>query len=89
MLLEGLHAEGAVAAAAGKQEADAVGVALSQRAKQHVNRGTPPARLLKVGEDEVPIGDLEVLVGRDDVDVVRLHAHAPSDLLHGYGGVNL
>jgi hypothetical protein len=74
---------------AGEEDADAIGMVRGQRPKQHVNRGTSPARCLKGGSDQMAIGNREGLVGRDDVDMVRFHAHAPAHLRHREGGMRL
>ena len=61
VLLDGLYAQGAVRAAAGKQDASAVGMSLGQGAKKHVNRSPAPARRFKIGDHQVAVGDPEVL----------------------------
>ena len=88
-LFDRLQADRAISATAGKQDADAVGMDLGKGAKRDVNRSALPARLVKVGDFKVAVSNAEVLVGRDDVDVVRLHADALSHLPHGHGGVSL
>ena len=85
----GLHAHRAVGTASRQQDTDAVGVLLGQSAKKHVNRSPQPALRLNVDDAQVTVRELEVLVRRNDVDVIGLQTHALSYLRHRHGGVSL
>ena len=81
-LLDALDADRAVAV--GPRENDrrrARSVRVGQGAKEQVDGDAAAALGGDVGAGEVAVDRLQRLAGRDDVDVVRLHAHRSRDLL--------
>ncbi len=86
MLLEGFHARGAVGAASGKHDPEAVAVRFGEREQEVVDRRAPTARLIKRLERKLIIPHQQSLAGRDDVYMVLLEARRPCHLSDGHLG---
>ena len=53
---------------------------LRERAEEEIDRRAPPARLVEFGDGEVLVGDEQLAVGRNDVDVSGLERDRAVDL---------
>ena len=82
--LDRAQAGGAVGRRAGEDHADGAALLVGgERVEKEVHRQMPPALLGARDEAESPVEHGHVGVGRDDVNVIRLHAHAVADFVDG------
>ncbi len=86
--LDGPHPEGAVAAGAGKDNADgAFALVLGERAEEEVDRQALAARGNRFQQLQRAVEKRHVAIGRNDVGAIDLHRHAVLDLEHLHAGV--
>ncbi len=85
--LDRLESQGAVGAGAGEDHADGIaGLDLRQRAEEEIDRHVLARGYRPRQELQVSVPDRHVHVGRDDVDVVGLDAHAVQRLGNRHRG---
>lgn len=83
--LDRFRPHGAVGAAAGKHDGKAVAMAFRQRAKEDIDGRAAPVRLMKGCGADARLTDLELVVGRDHVDMIGLELEPPvADLGDGH-----
>ena len=76
-LLDRLDSDRAVRSRAGQDDGEIVAPLRGERAEKEVDRRPLPARLVELGQRQMPVGDDELAVGRDDIDVARLERVRP------------
>ena len=68
-------AHGAIGTGAGKDDGEAIAVLRGQRAEEEIDRRALPARLVERGYRQMVVGDDELPIGRNDIDMAGLEAH--------------
>jgi hypothetical protein len=89
-LLDAADAQRAVGARPREDDGDGpLPVRVGERAEEEVDGGRAPHAPLPLGEPYLPVRHVEVAVGGDDVDVVRLDPHGLPHLRHRHPGLRL
>ena len=79
-LLDRPDPDRAVRSRAAEDDGEVVAPLRGERTEKQVDRRPPPARLVEFGERQVLVGDEQLTVGRDDIDMARLEAGAAGHL---------
>ena len=74
--LDGAHPGGAVRSRPAQDDGKAFAQLFGQRAKEQIDRRPVAARLVERERRNLAVDHLQAAVGRNDVDVVRLHTLA-------------
>ena len=78
--LDGAHPDGAVGSRPAQNDGKAFAELLRQRAKEQIDRRPVAARLVERKRRNLVVDHLQAAVGRNDINVVRLHPLAGGDL---------
>ena len=84
--LDGLEAARAIRAGAREDDGEAIAVLLGERTKEKVDRRSLPSRIVELVGRDLVIGDSQVPIRRNDVDVIGLQRSRFMNLRNGHTG---
>ena len=87
IFLDNAHAASAVAAGAGQDDRDRFfALIFRQGTQEHIYGQLDPLAVILIAQQQFAVEDGEVLLGRDQIDMVRLNGHSVLSPMHQHRG---